>query len=157
GLGFRLTALASIVWCAAQFAPSLPDEYLKPAPFAASIWQKWPAIDNPLAEVFAERVSESEPSPRPPLATADCGKVLLIGEGAEAIWPASCADVEPPQFCTYAGALCYANRSGSSYQFARAPSSPAWLRDHLSPAPDSSEIPVSRYVLPPLGPPAPTL
>jgi hypothetical protein len=53
------------------------DQYLRPTRLAAAIWRLRPALDNPVAEVFAERVAGHERA-MPPIATAGCEKVLLM-------------------------------------------------------------------------------
>ncbi len=127
----RGLALASLIWCCVVFAPRRPDHYLQPTPIASRLWSTWPALDNPVAEVFAERVSGREPSPPPPVATADCSKVLLAGRDGQPAWPSRCTPAPAPAFCLESGALCYANRSGAGYGFSRAPSGPAWRRTHV--------------------------
>ena len=121
----RVLAAASVVWCAWAFAPWLPDQYLRPTTLAAAIWRLGPSLDNPVAEVFAERVAGHEPA-LPPMATAGCEKVLLVGDGTGAEWPKRCTSVPVPDFCQEKGALCYANRRDRSYRFVPAPSPPAW-------------------------------
>ena len=78
----RLLTAASAVWCVIFFAPERPENYLQPTRLAAMMWQRWPAADNPLVEIFSERVSGSQPAPEPPLATPGCEKVLIIGRGS---------------------------------------------------------------------------
>ncbi len=126
----RALAAVSLVWCTVMFAPRLPDRYLTPTALAARLWTSWPGLDNPLAEVFAERVTGRDPSPAPPLATAGCEKVLLLSHGGQPAWPPSCQAVPAPQACLSPGALCYANRRGQGYAFVPAPSGPAWRRTY---------------------------
>jgi len=156
----RVLAAASVFWCAVQFAPRQPEQYLTPTLFAATLWQQLPDLDNPVAEVFAERVSKIEPSPAPPIATAGCEKILLMGGGETAVWPGRCGTAEIPPSCRSAGALCYANRSGSSYGFSRAPSSPAWMAG-IERAKEGATVrkgtPIATYVLPPDQPPPPAI
>jgi hypothetical protein len=121
----RVLAAAAVVWCAWAFAPSLPDQYLQPTRLAAAIWRLRPGLDDPVAEVFAERVAGHEPA-LPPVATAGCEKVLLVGDGTGTEWPKGCASESVPDFCRDKGALCYANRTDTSYRFVPAPSPPAW-------------------------------
>ncbi len=78
----RILTAASVVWCTIFFAPSRPENYLQPTRLAAMLWQRWPAADNPLVEIFSERVSGSQPAPEPPLATPGCEKVLILGRGS---------------------------------------------------------------------------
>jgi hypothetical protein len=156
----RVLAAASVFWCAVQFAPRQPEQYLTPTPLAAAIWRQLPDLDNPLAEVFAERVSRIEPSPVPPISTAGCEKILLMGGGETAPWPDRCGAAEIPPVCRSAGAVCYANRSGSSYSFSRAPASPAWIAGierAKAGANVRKDTPIAAYVLPPDQPPPPAI
>lgn len=130
---------ASLIWCVIAFAPKRADEYLRPTPLAAALWQQWPSIDNPLAEVFAERVSGREPPALPPLATPGCEKVLLLGRGGEAEWPGRCSPTSAPPACRERGALCYANRSGATYRFTSAPSPPRWVEGLTASGPAASQ------------------
>jgi hypothetical protein len=119
----RVLAAASLVWCAIVFAPARRERYLEPTRLAAVLWQRWPAADNPLVEVFAERVSGSQPAPEPPLATPGCEKVLIVGRGSGSPtdWPGRCEPHTAPPFCREVGVLCYANRSRDGYAYARLP------------------------------------
>jgi len=119
----RILAAASVVWCTIFFAPSRPENYLQPTRLAAMLWQRWPAADNPLVEIFSERISESQPAPEPPLATPGCEKVLIIGRGSGSptAWPGRCEPHTAPPFCREVGVLCYANRSGGDYAYSRLP------------------------------------
>jgi hypothetical protein len=130
----RIAAAASLVWSAIFFAPKLPENHLRPTALARTLWQRWPAVDNPLVEVFSERVSGSEPAPGPPLATPGCEKVLIAGagEGNDARWPARCTPATAPPFCREVDVLCYANRSGEAYGFTRLPVPASWTRERFS-------------------------
>lgn len=117
----RILAASSAVWSAWVFAPSLPERYLEPSTLASYLWQQWPGADNPLAEVFAERVAGHEPA-WPPMASPGCEKVLVAGGG----WPARCTSVQLPDFCRPNDALCYANDTRGGYRFEKAVATPAW-------------------------------
>ncbi len=119
----RILTAASAVWSVIFFAPERPENYLQPTRLAAMMWQRWPAADNPLVEIFSERVSGSQPAPEPPLATPGCEKVLIIGRGSGSptSWPARCEAQTAPPFCREVGVLCYANRSTDGYAYARLP------------------------------------
>jgi hypothetical protein len=108
-------ALASCLWCVTAFQPRLPERCGTPSRAASLIWARWPSADNPLAEVFVERLSFAEPG-LAPIATPGCTKVLLI----DGNWPVPCRPVPAPPWCATAGALCYANRDGAAYRFVRA-------------------------------------
>jgi hypothetical protein len=157
----RTIAVASIVWCSSHFAPALPEGYLQPTELAARLWHKSPDLDNPLAEVFAERVSGHEPPSRPPIATAGCEKVLVVGNGVNVEWPTDCMPVpNAPSECRESGALCYANRLIDAYTFRRAPATPSWIVWEQTPeiidvsaaAPQQTSL-----TLPPAERPQPTL
>ena len=132
----RVLAAAAVVWCAWAFAPNLPDQYLRPTRLAAAIWRLRPGLDDPVAEVFAERIAGREQA-MPPIATAGCEKVLLVGDGTGADWPMRCTSVPVPDFCRDKGSLCYANRTDTSYRFVPAPSPPAWRMEIGRGGPDS--------------------
>jgi hypothetical protein len=127
---FRALAASSMVWCTVMFAPRLPDNYLTPTRFANAVWRRWPALDNPLAEIFAERVSGREPG-RPPVGTRECEKVLLLADSDGVRWPEHCLEAPVPPLCRRPGVLCYANKTTTGYGFVRAPSSPSWVRDRV--------------------------
>ncbi len=141
-------AIASVVWTVVRFAPAIPEQYLRPTSLAAIIWDRWPTLDNPVAEVFAERVAQVEPAPAPPLSTRTCSKVLLVGNGSDARWPARCDTAEVPSFCRGVGALCYANRSSNGYRFAAAPFTPAWYLSTMMPP--VRELPAGEFIVLPL-------
>jgi hypothetical protein len=124
----RVAAAASLLWSVVLFAPRQPENYLRPTGLARTLWHRWPTVDNPLAEVFAERVAGAEPAPLPPLATPACEKVLTVGGGSDAYWPARCASSPAPPQCREVGALCYANGRNGSYGFTEAPATLSWLR-----------------------------
>ena len=78
-------------------------------------------FDNPLPEIFAERLRGLDENWLP-IATPGCEKVLLPGRGGrDSVWPMPCAPVTPPARCQQPGATCYANRTktGTSSQPAR--------------------------------------
>jgi hypothetical protein len=119
----RVLAAGALVWSVTLFAPARPENYLQPTRIGAALWQRWPAADNPLAEIFSERVSASQPAPQPPLATPACEKVLIIGRGSGSPtgWPGRCEPETAPPFCREVGVLCYANRTNGEYAFTRLP------------------------------------
>jgi hypothetical protein len=127
-VALRVLAAASVVWCTIFFAPSRPENYLQPTRLAALLWTRWPAADNPLVEIFSERVSGSQPAPEPPLAMPGCEKALIIGRGSGSptSWPGRCDPQTAPPFCREVGVLCYANRTSDGYAYSRLPIS--WSR-----------------------------
>ena len=130
----KVLAAGSVVWCVWAFSPMLPDQYLQPSALAADLWRQRPELDNPLAEVFAERAAGHEPA-KPPVATQGCEKVLLWGDGSGAAWPLRCSPATLPGFCQVKDALCYANRVSGGYQFIQAQSPPAWRTSITRPDP----------------------
>lgn len=104
--------LASCVWCIVAFHPSRPERYKAPTRAASIIWERWPGLDNPLPEIFSERVSGEEPG-LVPAATPGCSKVLLAGGS----WPVPCFPAAVPAICGSSQSLCYANRHEGGYAF----------------------------------------
>jgi hypothetical protein len=113
--GFILLSLASSLWSVAAFRPQLPENYCTPTRLASALWSRWPALDNPLPEIFVERLTGGELG-LAPAATPDCAKVLLIGGQ----WPVPCPPQAVPPACARPSALCYANRSSGGYGFVKA-------------------------------------
>ena len=85
-----------------------------PSYAARFLWERFPALDNPLVEVFSERLGHFD---RVPLATGDCSKVLLVG----GVSPDECPVPASPPWCRRDGVFCYANREPGGYRFASAP------------------------------------
>ena len=109
---FVLLALASCLSCTVAFHPRWPERYLSPTWMARVIWERWPGLDNPLPEIFSERVSGAEPGLLP-AATPGCTKVLMIGGQ----WPPHCYPETVPAPCATPEVLCYANRHEGGYTF----------------------------------------
>ncbi len=110
------SAVASAVWSLVVYHPARPEFFLAPTRLAAWLWERHPALDRPLPEVFAERLTGLDIFTKlyPPAATASCSKVLLV----EARWPRHCAPVPTPGACAAPGEYCYANRrADGSYAF----------------------------------------
>jgi hypothetical protein len=115
--GRRVAALAVITaaWTVLFFRPTLPQSHLRPSALAQWVWQSHPGWDNPLPEIFAERLRHAEPA-HTVAATGNCAKVLTT----EGVWPIGCLGVPPPDQCVSPGAICYANEtSGGGYEFVR--------------------------------------
>jgi hypothetical protein len=115
------------------FRPSLADRAgASPNTLASLAWRMVPSLENPLPEVFAERVSGLDGNPPVPVALPGCEKVLTRGDGADAAWPFPCEPRPAPAACTIRNALCYANGEAfvvapSQASFTPAPFSPhAW-------------------------------
>ena len=157
----NILAAVSLVWCAVLFAPQRAEHYVAPSRLAAALWNHWPALDNPVAEIFAERAGGREPAVDPPIVARGCRKALIEGSGGGSVTLASC-DGQPvlalPPECRFAGTYCYANRSGASWDFVRAPATPYWrtiMARRNEPAPEHHETPVAAYTLPPERTPGP--
>jgi hypothetical protein len=80
-----------------------------PSLLAEVVWTRWPELDNPVPEVFAERTTGLDGTPPVPAATSRCEKVLIVGDGQRAWWPFPCAPREAPPACIAAGSFCYAH------------------------------------------------
>jgi hypothetical protein len=110
-------AVASCLWAMWAYHPSRPESFLTPTRLAAYLWEFHPSLDDPLPDVFVERITHWPlHGPFPPVATPSCSKVLIAG----GVWPESCTKPRgvPPR-CATAEALCYANRRpAGGYRFA---------------------------------------
>ena len=109
-------SLASCLWSVVAFQPRLPESYCTPTRLASVLWSRWPALDNPLPEIFVERHWGGELG-LAPVATPGCAKLLLIGGQ----WPVPCPPQPVPPECSRPDALCYANRTAPGYDFVRVP------------------------------------
>jgi len=121
-LGRRITwmtlpAVASAALGIWAFHPARPEAADRPTRLASFLWARHPSVDNPLPEIFAERLRGLDENWLP-VATPGCEKVLLPGRGARSgVWPIPCAPVTPPALCQQPGATCYANRTKTGYEF----------------------------------------
>jgi hypothetical protein len=110
-------SIASLVWCLFIFHPNVREDALTETRLATFLWTNYPSLNNPLPEVFFERVSHTEQA-LSQVATATCSKVLLVG----GLWPATCLpDGDIPTHCVAPSVLCYANRTKHGYDFIKAP------------------------------------
>jgi len=119
-----LCAMIEIAWTS---HPKLAENSL--APTSASLWlsDHLPRAYDPLPEVFAERYTGHDGQVPLPVASPECGKVLLSGrDRANVRWPIPCAPAPIPAECRPSRQLCYANRAGGSYVFDRAPRQPGF-------------------------------
>ena len=106
------------VWA---FHPARAEAADQPTPLASFLWTRHPSIDNPLPEIFAERLRGLDENWLP-VATPGCEKVLLPGRGGrDSVWPMPCAPAPVPARCQVAGATCYANRTRTGYEFVGTP------------------------------------
>lgn len=114
--GVRLltaVTVASAIWSLALFQPSAPEHYLSPTRAAAWTWSQHPSWENPLPEIFAERLRHKD-GVNTLAATPNCAKALVLGGQ----WPAPCQPAPLPAACQAAGVLCYANRrTDGTYDF----------------------------------------
>jgi hypothetical protein len=117
----RILATLGLAWSLVFFHPHLGDHYLRPTPLAAWLWEHVPGADNPLPEIFCERLSGREGVQDLPLATPGCSKALLAAGPSGTAWPAGCHGGGVPAWCAVQGALCYANAGGSGWGFAEVP------------------------------------
>ena len=112
-----LPALASAALGVWAFHPARAEAADRPTRLASFLWTRHPSVDNPLPEVFAERLRGLDENWLP-VATPGCEKVLLPGRGGrDSVWPMPCAPVTPPARCQAPGATCYANRTKTGYEF----------------------------------------
>jgi hypothetical protein len=122
----RILVAVSVAYSAYMFRPAWSDRQgLSPNWLAQTVWTTWPAAENPVPEVFAERVSGRDGRAVVPVGTAGCEKVLIRGDGAEAWWPFPCLPRAVPAACGALDALCYVNDDAVS----RAPKQPRFAWD----------------------------
>jgi len=134
-------ALASAVLGVWASHPARAEAADRPTRLAAFLWTRHPSLDNPLPEIFVERLRGLDENWLP-VATPGCEKVLLPGRGGrDSVWPMPCAPATPPARCQAAGALCYANRTGTGYSFvsARVSGPQAFRLDRSATWPASAE------------------
>jgi hypothetical protein len=126
------------VW---MFHPARVEAPGRPTRLASFLWTHYPSLDNPLPEVFDERLRGLDENWLP-VATPGCEKVLLPGRGGrDSVWPMPCAPVTIPARCQTSGALCYANRTATGYGFvtARVSGPQAFRLDRAATWPQSAE------------------
>ena len=99
---------AALTWGA--FRPAIDEgRTLRATPLAVEVWKRWPALDNLVPEIFADRTRGRDGTGPVPTADAQCRKVLTVGAGTEALFPFPCEPVAAPPECNALGALCYVN------------------------------------------------
>ena len=110
------TAVVSSILCVIQYRPSVGEFAHRPTKIALWVWSHAPAWSNPLPELFAKSLDPSRTTL--PVATPDCGKVLMVGRGdTQGMWPRPCAPAAISEECRRPAALCYANASNGSHSF----------------------------------------
>ena len=127
-------AVIAALWSTMIAHPRYPEAYLQPTWLAERLWLYHPSLNNPMPEVFFERMSHTE-GPITPVATSNCSKILLVG-GQAPSRPSHSGDarrrrrafstnctlgVPIPSVCTQPSAFCYANRTSAGYQVVEAP------------------------------------
>jgi hypothetical protein len=134
-------ALASAVLGVWAFHPARAEAADRPTRLASFLWTRYPSFDNPLPEIFVERLRGLDENWLP-VATPGCEKILLPGRGGrDSVWPMPCAPARLPDWCQAAGALCYANRTRTGYSFvsARVSTPQAFRLDRSATWPASAE------------------
>jgi hypothetical protein len=122
-----VSSLASVAWSLWFFHPARPENFSGPTPLAAWLWTHHPSLDRPLPEVFIERVRGGDVAWDLPATTSQCEKILLVGRGpSNEMWPIPCMPFDVPDECRTEQTLCYANRDGMAYRFARIPEPSYW-------------------------------
>jgi hypothetical protein len=115
------TASVSALISVFAFHPSVPQNSREPTWLATLLWTRFPAVNNPLPEVFIETELHVD-EPRVPVATAGCEKVLVAGrDGDDGVWPIPCYPEPLPEECRVTGAMCYANLVRDRYEFSAVP------------------------------------
>jgi hypothetical protein len=120
GRGWRgllaVVAVLSAAWALVVYHPERAENFRRPTRLAAALWEHVPWLDNPLPEIFVERLTGYDITAAAliPAATASCSKVLLIGGQ----WPQHCRSTAIPLGCAAPGVYCYAiRRADGTYGF----------------------------------------
>jgi len=111
-------ALVSVASSVIAYRPQVREQFGRPTRLAAALWTSAPWLDDPLPEVFVERLTGYDITAAPliPAATTSCSKALLIGGR----WPGHCPPTAIPATCAVPDTFCYANRrADGTYQFRR--------------------------------------
>ena len=120
-----LVAVIAAIWSVSVAYPSRREEFLRPTWLADRIWTHYPSINNPLPQVFYERIAHTGEGPFVPVATHNCAKILLVGgvapTGCAASVSQASADASIKAYCKAPSALCYENRRGAIYELVEAP------------------------------------
>jgi len=111
-----LLTTASVVWSMVYFHPRRPEGHLKPTRLAMWQWTRHPAWQNPVPEVFAERL-RAQDAVNELAGTPGCEKVLIQA----GTWPQPCAPAATPERCTQPDTWCYGNRTANGYDFVQVP------------------------------------
>jgi hypothetical protein len=120
-----IVLVLALGWACSSYHPKRREQWSEPTTFARWLWQRHPAVDNPLPEVFAERLSGFDGLVAFPAAIDRCEKVLLARTSSGfSGWPFPCQGIDPPGACFNRQGLCYANQSNGGYGFVAAPMQP---------------------------------
>jgi hypothetical protein len=110
-------AVVSALISVFAFHPSVAQNSREPTWLASFLWTRFPALNNPLPEVFVETQLQVDEL-RVPVATSGCEKILVAGGNSDSgIWPSPCYPAQLPADCQAPGTLCYANLTGRQYEF----------------------------------------
>jgi hypothetical protein len=110
-------AVASACWSIVVFHPNRTERTGEPTALARYLWTHHPSLDNPVPEIFVERLHGIDDNWLP-AATDGCEKVLITGRGVgRGVWPLPCPPVPVPAECLEASRLCYANKTDKDYRF----------------------------------------
>src|SRR5262249_42756956 len=102
----------SVAYDVAAYRPQRPERFGEPTALAALLWKRVPWLDDPLPEVFVERLTGYDLTEVPlvPAATADCSKALLIGGRWPPPRPRHAPPGALPAVCAVPGPFCSPNR-----------------------------------------------
>jgi hypothetical protein len=106
----------SVFWSVLFFYPQRPEGHLQPTPLAHWQWTRFPGWQNPVPEIFAERLRGRD-AVNELAATPGCEKVLIQA----GVWPEPCPPQPTPPRCRQPDASCYANRADGRYEFVQVP------------------------------------
>lgn len=126
GVALPVIAVGSMAQMSWTSHPKILENSL--APSSLSIWltDHAPRLYDPVPEVFGERYAGVDGAVPLPVASRDCGKILLPNPGrAKVRWPIPCTPAQIPEACRSRD-LCYANREGDGYVFDATPRQPSF-------------------------------
>ena len=89
---------------------------MRPTRLAMLQWTRFPGWQNPVPEVFAERL-RGQDAVNELAGTPGCEKVLIQA----GTWPHLCVPQPSPDACMQANAWCYGNRTSAGYDFVQVP------------------------------------
>ena len=111
-VALSITAVGSVVCSSLLYYPSAPERFLEPTPLARYLWLKAPSLNNPVPEIFFERLLHRENVIFVAAATEGCTKILIDHRR----YPEHCGVIPLPDICVTG--YCYANkRANGIYDF----------------------------------------